>query len=98
MRKVTSILLAISFIAMFVTVVSMISSHGHDGHRGRSAVASAVDTRDAPPAPIPHGRHGFFPEELHKLAGILILFLGTIHIFYNGRALLSYVGIRPKRQ
>ncbi|MEN6372700.1 MAG: hypothetical protein ABFD64_11890 [Armatimonadota bacterium] len=100
MRKVTSVILAISFIAMFVTVVSMMSGHeGQERHRGRPAVASAVNAgQAAAPAPTSHGRSGFFPEGLHKLAGVLILVFGLIHIFYNGRTLLSYVGIRPKHQ
>jgi hypothetical protein len=75
---------------------------GHEGREGehsdRAQMASTVEAGEMPPAPPAHRGPEHFPEGLHMLAGAAVLVFGTIHLFYNSRALLSYMGIKPKRR
>lgn len=96
MRKVTSIVCSICFVLVLVTVIYTTARKHHEPQRrGRPPVVSQADgARQFRP---PHGKHGFFPKGLHELAGYTFLLFGTVHIIYNGKCLLSYVGIRRRQ-
>ena len=104
MKKVISVILAISFIALLITVISMSTGGEHHGPPGGQMPPQFSDNAtDAPTGdavakamPPPEGRGDFYPRKLHEIAGYSILFLGILHILYNGKCLLSYVGIKRR--
>ena len=101
MRKATSILLAISFVTLFVTVIFMSGPKHPEGlHRGGPQVASVNRNIDSDAGQLPPGRieHHFFPKQLHEIAGYAVIALGIVHLFYNGKSLLSYIGINRRHQ
>ncbi len=94
MRKITSVILTVCFIVLLITVAFMSGPKHQEGmRRGGPPVASAnAEMRHS--AKSPHGNRGFFPKELHELAGYTFLVFGIVHIVINGKCLLSYVGFR----
>ena len=96
MREAVSVVLAVAFVTLLVTVLAMESRSGGERERrpdGPPAVTERADEAERGG----HQEPGFFPRKLHELAGFTVLIFGVVHVLYNGRRLLSYVGIRRSR-
>ena len=95
MRKFVSVVIAVSFLALLVTTsVMTMGGHGEGERRGGPPIATASG---GPAERGPHrGEHGFFPMGLHQLAGFSLLLFGCFHVVYNGKPLMSYVGLRKR--
>ncbi len=104
MKKVISVILAICFIALLITVIPMASGGDHHGPPGgrmppqfsNNPTGAPAGDAIAMPMPPPEGHGDFFPRKLHEIAGYSILFLGILHILYNGKCLLSYLGVKKR--
>ena len=96
-RKITAIMLAICFLVLLITAISMTWFDQPLRLRlgGPPFESSSGGFRHG--AEPPRGGHGFFPRELHHMAGYGLLIFGAIHIGLNRRCLLSYVGIGRQR-
>lgn len=100
MRKVTSVVLAVCFILILVTVIPMATRDKHHGGPERERFASAH--RGGGPVGgemPPHGEHGeIFPRVIHEWAGYTFLVFGAIHVCLNRKCLFSYMRIKQGRE
>jgi hypothetical protein len=107
MRRVTSVVLALSFILLAVTGLSMMLRHGPGAGHGPPSMAG--EGRGLGPrgpaergpqfrAAGPPGEHRepLFPSQLHELGALVMLVAGIVHIVLNWKALLSHVGVRRR--
>lgn len=100
MRKVTSVVLAVCFVLILVTVIPMATRDKHHGGRkiGRFAAAQRGMGPHGGEMP-PHGEHGdIFPRVIHEWAGYTFLVFGAIHVYLNRKCLFSYMGIKQRRE
>jgi len=107
MRRVTSILLAVSFILLAVSGLSMMVRHGPGAGHGPPSMAGEgrglgpPDGRERGPrfrAAGPPGEHRepLFPVQLHELGALVMLVAGIVHITLNWKALLCHIGLRRR--
>lgn len=97
-RKIVSIILAISFIVLIITVIPMSRGGRHREQFGKQrSVSVQQNVSGERNTAAPRSEHSsFFPVKLHKIAGYIFIVFGLVHVFYNGRSLLSYIGIKRR--
>lgn len=89
MRRITSILLAISFVIVSVSGLQMTFSHKEKAPQVQTMVisdASAVDKTKS-----------FYPKEAHEWFGYLFIGAGLVHCGLNIKPMESYLGLRRKK-
>ncbi|MEN6545716.1 MAG: DUF4405 domain-containing protein [Armatimonadia bacterium] len=100
MRRVTSIVLTVSFILVSFTGLQMAFGPRHAPPPGQGErVAADVDGGGAETrAPEGPPRHpSIFPKLLHEWLGYLLVLSGVMHIVLNWRPLLCHFGLRPRK-
>jgi hypothetical protein len=85
-------MLAISFITLLITVIFM--TVGSKRPREGGPLTVSVNRNIHKATPQQRREPEFFPTGLHELAGGLVILFGVIHIGYNSKVLLRYIGIR----
>lgn len=98
MRRAATLLLAIGFLTILVTVTTMVVFEGSE-HEHAVELTAHADTHLAPVyeaiGAAEHEEDGdFFPMTLHKLGGLTIILAGLVHIFFNYKILLRNAGLR----
>ncbi|MCE5241415.1 DUF4405 domain-containing protein [bacterium] len=106
MRRVTSILLTLSFVLVSVTGLVMALRPRHAPPPGfgagsqMSAPPEAGEAAEPGEFQRPEGpgerRQPLFPKKLHELAGFVAILAGLIHIVLNWRPLLCHFGLRRR--
>ncbi len=107
MRRVTSILLALSFILLAVTGLSMMLRHGPAAGHGPPPLAGEGRGLDPPeraergPQFRAAGRPGehrepLFPSRFHELGAVVMLVAGIVHVALNWKPLLCHIGVRRR--
>lgn len=107
MRRVTSILLALSFALLTVTGLSMMLRHGPGSGHGPPSMAGEgrglgpPDGRGQGPgfrAAGPPGEHRgpLFLVHLHEVSALVMVIAGIVHIILNRRPLLAYIGVHRR--
>jgi len=110
MRRVTSITLAVCFVAVALTGLYMaLAPRGPHGGppsgfgEARGRFGPGAPDRDIEVGPAGRGfgpgehRERFFPTELHKWSGYGTAVVGLVHVSLNFSAILCYLGLRKRR-
>jgi hypothetical protein len=106
MRRATSVTVVVAFVVMIVTSLAMELSHGpgpgagagpEGQHPNVSSDVSGIGG-GAGPGPGPGRRaSSFFPKKLHEIGGYVMMAAGIVHLAFNYRVLLSYLGVKGRR-
>jgi len=99
MRRITSVLLFVSFIVIAITGLWMVFSHHGPPKRIPSQTPSlsgdTVPQSEKKTAPE-RRRPPFFPRVLHEWSGYIMMVLTLIHLVFNYRMMLAHCGIFKK--
>ncbi|MBP2651902.1 MAG: hypothetical protein H6Q74_2727 [Firmicutes bacterium] len=90
MRKITSIILVITFIIVSVSGVQMVvipkPQSFHQQMLGNNDGTKSMATEGIP----------FYPKQAHELAGFLFIGAGLVHFWLNRRPMISYFNLSKK--
>ncbi|MDR3590681.1 MAG: DUF4405 domain-containing protein [Negativicutes bacterium] len=86
MRKIISITLLITYLALSITGIQLLLPHDRSTDPSVSMAKDNVSTRLAEKADPP-----FYPKRMHEWAGYLFMLAGVVHIYLNRRAINSYL-------
>ncbi|CUH95124.1 hypothetical protein P22_1193 [Propionispora sp. 2/2-37] len=88
MRRITSIILTITFIVLAVSGVQMAvipkSPNAHQQVANNSGGDQVMARREMP----------FYPKKAHEWAGYLFIGAGLVHIGLNRKSMLSHFGFK----
>jgi len=94
MRRITSIIVGLTFIALAITGLQMGLFHG-EGHGRPPFVQSADGHADiAIGDPRMGHQESIYPKGLHEWAGYLFVIGGVGHLVLNHKPMLRYLGLR----
>ncbi|HWP97223.1 MAG TPA: hypothetical protein VN426_10295 [Syntrophomonadaceae bacterium] len=93
MRRITSIILAITFIVVSVTGIQMDNVQDRLKAADNSPMIQQqiVDSNNSGIIMIVSAGKLFYPREAHKIAGYLFIITGLVHLKINIRSLLFYL-------
>jgi hypothetical protein len=95
MRRITSIIVALAFIALAITGLQMGLFHGGEGH-GRPPFMQGTDgnTGIATRGPQMAHQESHYPKVWHEWAGYLFVIGGVAHLMFNYKPMLRHLGIK----
>ena len=98
MRKITSILLALSFVLVAITGIQMTGGHGPEDGKyliERSSVQNAVNSGSTSGA-AERKRPDLYPRHVHEWGGYLFIVAGLMHLGLNWRPMKSYMQMNKR--
>jgi hypothetical protein len=90
MRRITSIILMIAFIILSVSGVQMTVVH-----KPQNIQQQMLGNHDGDKS-MARGEMPFYPKKAHEWVGFLFIGAGLVHIGFNRKLMLSYLGIGKK--
>jgi hypothetical protein len=95
MRRITSIIVGLTFITLAVTGLQMGLFHGGEGHGGPPFMENADGGMNRPArGPQMGHRESIYPKAMHEWAGYLFVIGGAGHLILNSKTMLRYLGIK----
>ena len=97
MRRVTSLVLLVTFATVSVTGLTMTLFEG-PGHKSGPPRLEALRLQGNVSAAIERPHPSLFPKGLHELAAYAMLVAGCVHLALNFKPMMAYVGLTSPRR
>lgn len=90
MRKITSIILAITFVIVSVTGIQMAmgSTNKRPAIKSQITESNAIASSDVN---VSRKAPSFYPKKAHEWVGYIFIIAGITHIVFNFRPMVSYI-------
>jgi len=96
MRRATSIVLAVSFILVAVTGLTMALGGHHGPGGGPHGMRAGAGPGFGPPGGPGERVEPLFPKQIHEWGAYLMVLAGVVHIGLNWRVLVCYLGLQRR--
>jgi hypothetical protein len=98
MRRITSIILLVTFLAVSVTGLQMTLFKGEGGEQKPPIIEKSIVDNSTDASVPTHPARSFYPKGVHELTGYIFILAGLLHLGLNIKPMKTYFGMKPKKK